>query len=51
MHVHRTTDEPCDPKQCSSCLSALVEVMDHAWGRGGGRKERDNSTDRYRVGK
>ena len=31
MQVQRTTDEPCDPRQCSSCLRALVEVMDHAW--------------------
>ena len=33
IHVHRTTDEPCDPRQCSSCFIAFVDVMDHAWQR------------------
>ena len=31
IHVHRTTDEPWEPRQCSSCFRALAEVMDHAY--------------------
>lgn len=32
IHVHRTTLDPLEPRQRSSCFRAFAAVMDHAWG-------------------